>query len=238
MLKRPGLLTAILLIATMIGLSADSAHSAGGTQCNEARPPSPATALQALLNGNERWASGKSRHPGKDFARRECVYAEGQTPFAAILSCSDSRVPPELIFDQGVGDLFIVRVAGNSTDKLGDQSLDYAADHLGAEIIMVLGHQKCGAVTAATDTYPANAPYFLSLIYGAIEKAKAIIKGRGGNPDDKATVSTEAIDQHVILEVQKLRTTSPFKELVQSGKLTIVGGRYDLASSRVTMLIK
>jgi len=228
---------ALLMMATVL-LFSNVAMAAGGTQCSETRPATPAAALQALLDGNQRWASGTERHPGKDFARRECVFVEGQTPYAAILSCSDSRVPPELLFDQGVGDIFVVRVAGNSTDKLGTQSLEYGVDHLGVEILMVLGHQNCGAVKAAVDTYPAKAPYFLSLIYAGIEKAKEIIKGRGGNPDDKAALLKESIDQHVIREVQELRAESPFKEAIEKGKLKIVGGRYDLENSKVTMLIE
>jgi carbonic anhydrase len=204
--------------------------------CNEARPPSPSAAVKALVDGNERWASGKPLHSGRDFARRECVAEEGQTPFAAILSCADSRVPPELLFDEGVGDLFVVRVAGNSVDKLGEQSLEYAADHLGVETILVLGHQKCGAVKAAVETYPGPAPEFLSLIYASIAKAKEVIKGHGGNPDDKVALGRESIDQHVIMVVGQLQSRHPFKEMIDSGKLKIVGGRYDLDTGHITML--
>ncbi len=134
--------------------------------------------------------SGKVRHPGQDFARRECVTKEGQTPFAAIVSCSDSRVPTELVFDEGVGDLFVVRVAGNSVDKIGEQSLAYSTQHLGVETILVLGHQKCGAVKAAVEEYPKPTAKFLSLIYAAIAKAKDVIHQRGGNIDDKSELTT------------------------------------------------
>ena len=122
---------------------------------------------------------------GSDFARRTLVANEGQKPIAAILSCADSRVPPELLFDQGVGDLFAVRVAGNSVDQLGVQSLEYAVGHLGVEIIMVLGHQNCGAVKGAVDMYPAASPEFLSLIYPAITNANATIARHGGNLGEK-----------------------------------------------------
>jgi len=225
-------LAVFLTTAVILGF-ARHAQSAGGTQCNEARPGSPAAALQALLDGNSRWTSGTTRHPGQDLSRRTCVFANGQTPFAAILSCSDSRVPPELLFDQGVGDLFVVRDAGNSADTIGVESLQYAVDHLGAEVVMVLGHQKCGAVTAAVDSYPKPAPHFVSAIYEAVAKVKE--KDRGAN---EKTAVNDAIDQHVILEVQKLRGTHPFDEKIAAGKLRIIGARYDLDSGKVTMLIQ
>ena len=156
-----------------------------GATYGEARPHSPASALKQLLEGNARWADGKSIHPGSDVARREWVANEGQKPFAAVLSCADSRVPPELLFDQGVGDLFVVRVAGNSIDTLGAQSLEYAAAHLGVETILVLGHQNCGAVNGAVHLYPAGAPEFLSTVYAAIAGAEEVIAKQGGNSKDK-----------------------------------------------------
>jgi carbonic anhydrase len=187
---------------------------------------------------DERWASGNVRHPGRDFARRECVYKEGQTPFAAIVSCSDSRAPTELIFDEGVGDLFVVRVAGNSVDTVGRQSLAYSTGHLGVETILVLGHQKCGAVKAAVETYPKATDKFLMLIYTAVAKAKELIHQHGGNVEDKDALIAATTDQHVIEEVRQLRSASPFKEMIADGKLKIVGGRYDLDTGLVTMLIQ
>jgi len=194
--------------------------------------------MRRLLEGNARWSAGKSIHPDSDFARRQSVAREGQKPFAAILSCADSRVPPELLFDEGVGDLFVVRVAGNSIDKLGAQSLEYAAEHLGVEMILVLGHQSCGAVKGAVDAYPGAAPEFLSVIYTAIAQAKDVIRAHGGNFDDKAALGKESVDQHVIQAVCQLRTTSSLKEMIDIGRLKICGGRYDLNTGRVTMLIE
>jgi carbonic anhydrase len=237
-----GILVGAIGVATgtaiILGTSAGSAMADDAVQCNEARPPTPTDAVKALVDGNDRWSTGKTRHPGRDFARRECVAKEGQTPFAAVIACSDSRVPTELIFDEGVGDVFVVRVAGNSVDKLGEQSLGYSAEHLGVETILVLGHQKCGAVKAAVESYPKPTAKFLSVIYDAIAKAKEIIHSRGGNVDNKDDLSTEATDQHVILQVNYLRGVEPFKGLIAAGKLKIVGGRYDLDSGHVTMLIQ
>lgn len=224
----------ILAVAMMmVALGAHRVHSAGGTACNDARPASPAAALQALLDGNSRWTAGTPRHPGQDASRRSCVSANGQTPFAAILSCSDSRVPPELLFDQGIGDLFVVRDAGNTADTIGVESLAYAVDHLGAEVVMVLGHQQCGAVNAAWASYPKPAPRFVTAIYDAVAKVKKDEPGAG-----KDASVNDAIDQNVILEVQKLRKTHPFDEKIAAGKLRIIGGRYDLNSGKVVLLIQ
>jgi carbonic anhydrase len=228
-----GLFAAAVVIAAVATGRCDDA-----VKCNAARPASADAAVQALADGNARWSSGKLSNSGRDSERRECVAKEGQTPFAAVLACADSRVSPELVFDQGTGDLFVVRVAGNSVDAVGEQSLAYAAEHLGVETILVLGHQKCGAVKAAVEAYPKPAPEFLALIYDGVAKAREVIHQRGGNPDDKDAVATEATDEHVILQVKHLREKHPFKEMIAAGKLKIVGGRYDLDTGRVVMLIE
>ena len=212
--------------------------TSGASSQSQAPSRAPGNALKALLEGNARWAEGKSVHPHSDLARRTSVAKEGQKPFAAILSCADSRVPPELLFDQGVGDLFAVRVAGNSIDQLGLQSLEYAVNHLGVETIMVLGHQNCGAVKGAVDMYPAAAPEFLSVIYQAITKAREIIKPQADNLHQKEALCREAGDQHVMVGIRQLHLTSPFKQSIELGKLTVIGGRYDLDTGRVTMLVE
>lgn len=229
---------AFLAIAIALTSGTGAALAAGSRACNPDRPENPAAALQALLDGNTRWAVEKQQRPGQDSARRHCVFENGQTPFAALLSCSDSRVPPEFLFDQGVGDLFVVRVAGNSLDPMGLQSLAFAVEVRGAELIVVLGHQNCGAVKAAVESYPKPAQEFIHAIYGAVEKSKEIIRAAGGKADNKAALTASAIDQHVIMQVEQLRQAQQFKGRVESGKLRIVGARYDLDSGRVTMLIR
>ncbi len=206
--------------------------------CDPDRPSTPEHALKALLEGNARWAAGAPRRPGQELERRECVYKHGQTPFAAILSCSDSRVPTEILFDQGLGDLFVVRIAGNSADTMGAESLQYAVDVLGAPLIVVLGHQNCGAVTAAAASYPNSSPKFVQAIYGVIPKARESIKASGGDPRDVTLLAARAIDDHVIRQVEDLRRSEMFRDKVRSGKLRIVGGRYNLESGTVTMLIE
>ena len=111
----------------------------------------PDRALTQLLRGNERFVAGWPDHPNQSARRRREVSEAGQHPFAIILSCADSRVPPEIIFDQGLGDLFIVRVAGNVLDDVVLGTIEYAVEHLQVPLVMVLGHDKCGAVTAAVE---------------------------------------------------------------------------------------
>jgi len=130
-----------LLISIFVTASSQSHH-------DETTGVSPKEAHDRLAQGNARYVAGKAKHPRQDAATRKHL-TSGQQPFATVLSCSDSRVPPELVFDQGIGDLFVVRVAGNigGEDDLG--SIEYAVEHLHTSLIVVMGHEKCGAVTAA-----------------------------------------------------------------------------------------
>ncbi len=196
----------------------------------------PADALAALASGNELWATGQQQHPGEDSTRRTCVAEYGQTPFAAILSCSDSRVPPELIFDQGLGDLFVVRVAGNSDTVVGQQSLAYGVDHLGALALMVLGHEECGAVKEAIKNFPRPAPVFLNIIYPAVRKARMIVRQSGGDPDNPDLVLPVAVNQHALLTAARIGTQQPFRGLVNQGALAIAAGVYSLDDQTVTVL--
>src|SRR5947208_9005654 len=138
------LIAVSLLGANQLARAADPAHP-------EQPAVDPAEAIDKLKEGNGRYASGKLQHPGQTTERR-AELTKDQHPFAVIVSCSDSRVPPEIVFDQGLGDLFVVRVAGNVIDDHGLGSIEYAVDHLGARLIVVLGHQSCGAVKAAKET--------------------------------------------------------------------------------------
>ena len=152
------------------------------------------------------------------------------TPFAAIISCSDSRVPPEIVFDQGLGDLFVVRVAGNVINNEGLGSIEYTVDHLGTRLILVLGHQSCGAVKAARETIAAKgkAPGHIQSLVTAIKPAvEATAK------DDLETT----IKANVKNVVQALRSSTPIlKAEVDSGKIQVVGGYYSLDTGAVTFL--
>ena len=163
-------LTSLLLSITLLGTNqfvraADPAHS-------DQPSVAPAEAISKLKEGNGRYTSGSAQHPGQT-AERRAELANTQHPFATIVDCSDSRVPPEIVFDQGLGDLFIFRVAGNVIDDHGLGSIEYAVDHLGVRLILVLGHQRCGAVDAARETIAAKgkAPGHIQSLVTAIKPA-------------------------------------------------------------------
>jgi carbonic anhydrase len=205
--------------------------------CNPDRPDNPTDALAALVDGNDRWATQTQEHPGEDPTRRVCVANNNQTPFAAIISCSDSRVPPELIFDQGLGDLFVARVAGNTATGKLVESLLYGTDALGALVLLVLGHSNCGAVAAAVGVYPGHHNLeFVRLIAPAVKKARQIVKKDGGDPNDPLQVIPVATDQNVIMVTKNLQ--KKFKHEINQGNLLVAGGRYDLSTQFVTLLIQ
>jgi carbonic anhydrase len=196
-------------------------------RCKENPPPeTPAKALQALIKGNERWATFTQCHPREDLGRRMSV-VNGQSPFATILSCSDSRVPPELVFDQGIGDLFVARVAGNCAGGTLTESLYYGTkeQYLGALILFVLGHSDCGAVKAAIASYPGPTFQFAELIYPAVTAAISL----GGNPADPKTFIPLVTELNVILGVKLLQQDPELQGLL------ITGGVYDLATSQVNI---
>jgi carbonic anhydrase len=206
--------------------------------CNMTRPGTPADALQALVQGNVRWATLTQTHPGEDADRRTCVAEEGQTPFAAIISCSDSRVPPELVFDYGLGDLFVARVAGNgATGKLAE-SLYYGTSVLGALVLFVLGHSDCGAVKTAVTSFPRHKLEFVKLIFPSVRLARRMVKQAGGDPNDPAQVIPVATEQHVIREVKLLRKSRFFKKMVKDGTLLVAGGVYDLTTQQINIVIQ
>jgi len=185
---------------------------------------SPSDALRQLLEGNQRFASGRMTHPNQDASRRREV-ASGQHPFAAILACADSRTGPEVVFDRGVGDLFVVRVAGNIADESAIESLDYSVKHLGVRLVMVLGHTRCGAVSAAV---AGNAREELPVLMRALEPAARAVKGKAGDPIQNA------VWENVKLVVAKLKSVPALAPAVADGELKIVGGVYDLETGKVT----
>ena len=189
---------------------------------------SPDEALKRLLAGNKRFVQQKRQNPNQSLTRLQLI-AKAQHPFTAMLSCSDSRVPSEIIFDQGFGDLFLVRLAGNVVTNEGIGSLEFATAVLGAPLIMVMGHERCGAVTAAVKGEPL--PGRIGTFVEDIKPALAKIKGSSGDLVDNAVIA------NVQYQVAMLKQTSTIlTELMQSGKLKIVGGRYDLDSGEVTLV--
>ncbi len=191
---------------------------------------SPDEALKRLIQGNTRFVSGHMTHvaPGHVAEARRAV-AKGQMPFAIIVGCSDSRVGPESVFDQGLGDIFVVRTAGEVVDATALGSIEYAVGHLGSSLIVVLGHERCGAVSAAVSV--TKEPGHIGAVLKAIEPAVEQTKGKPGDPVENA-VRAQAIDV-----AKQLQNAKPIlAERVQSGKLKIVAARYDLDSGEVEFL--
>ena len=188
----------------------------------------PDAILAALKAGNEHHATHKYQHPHETLSRQMELIG-GQHPEAEILSCSDSRVPPEIIFDQGLGDLFVVRVAGNVASDAEIASLEYGAEHLHVSLLVVLGHESCGAVTAAVQggEPEGHLGSLMELIKPAVDKTK-------GAPGDAVA---NAVRTNVQMVVQNLRKSTPIlSELVAQGKLKIVGAVYSLETGKVTWL--
>lgn len=185
-------------------------------------------AWQKLKEGNIRYAACQLTHPHQKAARREEV-ARGQRPFAVVLACADSRVGPEVVFDQGLGDLFVVRVAGNIVDNAGLGSIEYAVEHLGVSLVVVLGHEKCGAVAAAVGA--GHAPGHVHTIVKALEPAVAASKSQGGDSVDNAVRS------NVQLVTRQIAGAVPIlSERAKSGKLKVLGARYDLDTGLVELV--
>lgn len=196
---------------------------------------SPAQAIQALIDGNTRFFDGSSARPelGANERRAQII---GQTPFAAVLACSDSRVPVELVFDQGFGDLFVVRVAGNVVGESGLGTLEYAIRYLNIHLIMVLGHEGCGAVTAALrseDEIAAQPPALQALIRRIQPSVRDLPPIR-----DKKARMREAVLNNVRQQVAVLREQEVVKEAEASGQIQVIGGFYEIGSGAVDFLIE
>ena len=196
-----------------------------------AAPISSEAARQRLVAGNSRYVAGQPLRLDHS-SRRESV-ARGQMPFAIVLGCSDSRVPPEILFDQGLGDIFTVRVAGNIADDLAIGSMEYAVEHFGPPLIVVLGHERCGAVTATGESVAAGTmpPPHIASLGAALRPA---VEASTGMPGDAVE---NAITTHVRLTVAALKASGPIlADAVGRGRLEIVGAEYHLASGRVGFL--
>ena len=206
------------LLASVLATIASSAASV---------TPTPQEALAQLQAGQARFLAGTPAHPHQDSARREEI-ATGQMPFATVLTCSDSRVSPEILFDQGLGDLFVVRVAGNvsDTDEVG--SMEYGAGHLHTPLLVVLGHSGCGAVKAVLDQAQVHGsiPELVDNIAPAVAQARAAAPG--------ATLFAEAVKLNVWQSIADLlQRSAEIRELVHTGQLQVVGAVYDLPTGAV-----
>ncbi len=211
----------------LMGLTLGGCHGSTAVHVDQPalQPSASDSPLDVLKAGNARFLAGQAVHADQNAERRTEV-AAGQHPIAIVVGCADSRVPPEIVFDQGLGDLFVVRVAGNILDDHALGSIEYAAEHLHAGLIIVLGHDKCGAVAAAVDG--GDAPGHIQSIVDAIKPAVEEARSEQGNLLDNS------IDANVRRVVYAIRHSDPIlKPEVEAGKLQVVGARYKLDSGEV-----
>ncbi|MGW0692016.1 carbonic anhydrase [Streptomyces sp. NPDC002738] len=237
---RRALLAGGLAVATvaLAGCSSTSAtpstNSAPSTSSAspEARPATPAAAFTRLMDGNKRWVSGDLHHPDRDPDRRQLV-AQTQEPFGSILACIDSRVPPELLFDTGLGDLYVMRTGGEAVGPVVTGSVEYGPMTSGTPLIVVLGHQRCGAIEAAYKSIrdgkplPGNLEAIAKALRPAYELA---VRENGADP-----VETMARAQ-VRLTAADLRSNQDLAPLVAKGTLAVVGAYYSLDTGKVEVL--
>jgi carbonic anhydrase len=211
-LHRGNLILILAITFTGLAIAADpSAPSVGADE-----------ALARLKTGNERFASSKVS-AGKPTAARRAETAQDQHPFAIVVGCADSRTAPEIIFDQGIGDLFVIRTAGNLVDDYALGSIEYAVDHLGTRLIVVLGHERCGAVTAALAA--GSAPGHINSLVRDIQPAVTAAKGKDG---DALVNAIHENDAQVAAKIRKEAQLGEFASQVR-----IVEGYYDLDTGKV-----
>ena len=187
----------------------------------------PDEALNRLKAGNERFASSKES-TSKPVAARRAETAGGQNPFAIVVGCADSRTAPEIVFDQGIGDLFVVRTAGNLVDDYALGSIEYAVEHLGVRLIVVLGHERCGAVTAALAG--SSAPGHINALVRDIQPAVVAAKGKEGD------ALANAIHENDLAVAAKIRKQAELGEL--ASQVRVVEGYYDLDTGKVEWTAK
>ena len=235
MITRRQLLTAVPAMAAALAIPTKAALALEvPAMTKEARSQlTPEQALELLKDGNERFVSGKMLK--RELLAQVKATANGQFPFAGILGCIDSRVPPEVVFDQGIGDIFSARIAGNfaNTDFIG--SFEFATKLAGAKLIVVLGHTECGAIKGATDNAQlGNLTHTLSNLMPAVYLVTDIQGERNSTNDAFVTAVAE---ENVRLNVQALYTRSAIlHDFVETGRIKIVGAMHDVGTGRVSFL--
>lgn len=231
--KRATFLLALTLTASPL-VATESGHHAATDAVK------PAKALEMLLEGNRNFATkGKVLHLGTmaTTARRHAI-ATTQKPFAVVVACSDSRVAPEILFDKGLGEIFVIRVAGNIVGSHELGSIEYAVEHLGAPLIMVLGHERCGAVTATYDAHIAGSKVDgnIGSLVQAIDPAVTSTLARNTS-GKKAEVVEQCTLENVRNVAAQIATTSPIvKEAIANGHVQVVKAYYDLDDGKVTVV--
>jgi len=208
----------------LAGVSAASVLATRDLHAQQAMPTTPDAALQRLMEGNKRFAADQLTSLAEDLKLLKANTVDKQEPFAAVLSCADSRVPVELVFDQTIGHIFVTRVAGNIINAEIVGSLEYGAAVLGVKVLLVIGHASCGAVAAAMAKKAV--PGQIASLYPHLEAAVA-----GGGS------ATDVIKRNAVIQANLLaKTSTVLGPLVKEGKLKIQGAYFDLASGKVTLL--
>ena len=214
---------AVALMLTLLVTMAASAEEKNGI--------SGAEAMQKLLEGNARYVSGNVSHQDQYVVERRSELISSQHPFAIVVGCSDSRVPPEAVFDQGLGDIFVVRTAGQVLDNASLGSIEYAVEHLGVPLVVVLGHDNCGAVTAAVKggEAPGHLKSLVESIQPAVDEAKKM--------NNEGELLNNSIDNNIKNIQKSLESAEPIlSEKVRKGELKVVGARYHLDTGVVQII--
>jgi len=202
---------------------------------------SPAAALQRLKDGNARFVHGHAEHPHQSSDHRRVV-AGGQHPYAVIVTCADSRLSPEILFDEGLGDLFVVRVAGNVADRFALASVEYAVEHLGSRLVVVLGHSSCGAVKAAVDSLsvahqhqaanqPSHGHAEESNIAALVAEIVPAVRAAKSQPGELLPNAIRTNVQYSIRHV--IERSAPLRTSLMASEIEVAGGVYDLQSGVV-----
>lgn len=231
------ILKSVVIVGFLLGMTCGIALASG----NKAAKPSPDAAIAMLKDGNERFVTGKATHPHSDVARLTLAGKEnqGDHAYATVITCSDSRVPVEILFDAGVMDIFVIRVAGNVLDVDEIGSVEYGLAHVNTPVFVVLGHTQCGAVTAVTNAVQGhghplerNIPPLVDNIIPAVKKAIA------DNPKAHgADVVPFAIEQNIWQGIEDLFMESPVaRDLVNQGKVKVFGALYDVSNGKIKWL--
>lgn len=217
-MKRIGFLSLMLLLSLVFTTTSCE------DKCKINVPTTPQEALSRLLEGNKRYVDGKMINPNCDIERVKET-APHQEPFAAVVGCSDSRVPVELLFDQGVGDIFVIRTAGNNLGgKMVMGSLEYAVEHLGVKVLLVLGHGSCGGVTSAISAGEHHGELG-NLLHSIAEDIPEYI--------GKTELLDEAIRHHTDKQIEEILNVNVIKEKVAAGELIVKSAYYDINTGMV-----
>ncbi len=227
-----GLRLLILTIGTAAAFLLPSCSSPTPTVEHRPHPTTPDDALAALLDGNARFMSNHPKYPDQTLEHIRAL-EKGQHPFAVIVTCADSRVAPELIFDQGFGDLFVIRNAGNLVGDYELGSIEYAVEHLHVPLVMVLGHESCGAVKAFVDHEFDSLPNHIQRIvdYIKAEDEMDTLVRTSGHFYEAAILCNVDHGVHTIADSEPI-----LAELVRAGKLKVVGANYDLGTGKVVLV--